>query len=48
MMYFEFLGELSKHFCTLAVAGTHGKSSTTGMLGVTLAQHHPDAALCLV
>lgn len=29
---FEFLGEISKHFgCVIAIAGTHGKTSTTAM-----------------
>ena len=31
--YFEFLGEISVHFHTIAVAGTHGKTTTTGALG---------------
>lgn len=30
--YHEFLGELMKHYCTISVAGTHGKTTTTGML----------------
>jgi len=32
MSYFEALGELSKGKRTIAVAGTHGKTTTTGML----------------
>lgn len=30
--YHEFLGELMKQYCTISVAGTHGKTTTTGML----------------
>ena len=30
--YFELLGEISREFCTIAVAGTHGKTTTTGLL----------------
>lgn len=30
--YFEFLGEISQKFRTIAVAGTHGKTTTTGLL----------------
>lgn len=33
MTYNEFLGELSKSMKTIAVTGTHGKSTTTAMLG---------------
>ncbi len=36
MSYGEFLGELSKHFKTIAVSGTNGKSTTTAMLGCIL------------
>jgi len=34
--YPEALGELTKKYLTIAVAGTHGKSSTTSMLGLLL------------
>lgn len=34
--YFEVLGELSKEYYTIAVAGTHGKSSTTAMIATIL------------
>ncbi|HQT83147.1 MAG TPA: Mur ligase domain-containing protein, partial [Candidatus Paceibacterota bacterium] len=34
--YFEALGEISKGKHTVAVAGTHGKTTTTGMLGKIL------------
>jgi len=36
--YPEALGELTKQYFTIAVAGTHGKSSTTAMLGLLLAK----------
>lgn len=34
--YFEMLGEVSKNKRTIAVAGTHGKTTTTGMLAKIL------------
>ena len=34
--YFEMLGEVSKGKRTIAVAGTHGKTTTTGMLARVL------------
>lgn len=34
--YFEALGEISKKYYTIAVAGTHGKSSTTAMIATAL------------
>lgn len=37
MSYFEALGEISKGKRTIAVAGTHGKTTTTGMLAKILA-----------
>src|SRR3989344_3384121 len=36
MSYFEALGEVSKNARTIAVAGTHGKTTTTGMLAKIL------------
>ncbi len=30
--YFEYLGEISKQYRTIAVAGTHGKTTTTGLI----------------
>jgi UDP-N-acetylmuramate--alanine ligase len=36
LSYFEFLGELSKQCTTIVVSGTHGKSTTTAMLGLVL------------
>ena len=38
MSYFEALGEISKNARTIAVAGTHGKTTTTGMLAKILAE----------
>lgn len=37
MNYFEFLGEMSRDKFTIAVSGTHGKSTTTALLGQMLA-----------
>jgi len=34
--YPEALGELTKNYFTIAVSGTHGKSTTTAMLGILL------------
>ncbi len=34
--YPQALGELTKHYYTIAVSGTHGKSTTTSMLGLLL------------
>ena len=36
MSYPEFLGELAKDYKTIAVSGTHGKSTTTAMIGLIL------------
>lgn len=36
LSYFEFLGEMSRGKKTIAVSGTHGKSTTTAMLGLML------------
>lgn len=36
MSYFEALGEVSRSARTIAVAGTHGKTTTTGMLAAIL------------
>lgn len=46
--HFEFVGEISKYFRTLAVAGTHGKSTTTSMLSQALDKLSPTFALALV
>lgn len=36
--YPEALGELTKEFYTIAVSGAHGKSTTTAMIGLVLAE----------
>ncbi len=36
MTYFEALGKVSESFHLVAIAGTHGKSTTTSMLGLIL------------
>lgn len=36
MSYPEFLGELSKEKKTIAISGTHGKSTTTALIGLIL------------
>jgi UDP-N-acetylmuramate--alanine ligase len=36
LSYPEALGELSKNYYTIAISGTHGKSTTTSMLGLAL------------
>lgn len=36
LSYFKALGEISKNYFTITVSGTHGKTTTTGMLGKIL------------
>lgn len=36
LSYFQFLGLLSKHYRTIAVTGTNGKTTTTALLGLIL------------
>ncbi len=36
LSYFEALGQLSTHKKTIVIAGTHGKTTTTAMLGLAL------------
>ena len=36
MSYFQMLGEVTKNARTIAVAGTHGKTTTTGMIAAIL------------
>jgi UDP-N-acetylmuramate--alanine ligase len=47
MSYFDALGVISKNMRTIAVAGTHGKTTTTGMLTKILqhAQKNPTAII---
>ena len=39
--YFQFLGEISKHCQTLAIAGTNGKSTTTALALYAAREHLP-------
>ena len=48
MLYAQFLGELSKYLYTIAVTGTHGKSTTTGLTAVAAIAHLPQTALAIV
>ncbi|NCP67691.1 hypothetical protein GW756_05485 [bacterium] len=43
--YFEYLGEISKNYQTIAVAGTHGKTTTTGLIAAGLANTDFDATI---
>lgn len=43
--YNEFLGELLTHYTSVSVAGTHGKTTTTGMLAHVLAHQAPTGFL---
>ncbi len=40
--YFEFVGEISKYYKTISIAGTHGKTTTTSMLLHTYKQLKSD------
>ncbi|RYM06954.1 UDP-N-acetylmuramate--L-alanine ligase [Sporolactobacillus sp. THM7-7] len=43
--YFDFLGELAKHYTSIAVTGTHGKTSTTGLLAHVFEKFAPSTYL---
>lgn len=43
--YHEFLGEFMKRYVTFGVSGTHGKTTTTGMLAHTLERVFPTGYL---
>lgn len=43
--YNEFLGELLTHYTSISVAGTHGKTTTTGMLSHVLSHVSPTGFL---
>lgn len=43
--YYEFLGEFAENFTSIAVTGTHGKTSTTGMLSHVLKAVRPTTFL---
>lgn len=39
--YHEYLGKLMEDYCSISVAGTHGKTTTTGMLSHVLSYQRP-------
>ncbi len=43
--YHEFLGQLMQNYETVAVAGTHGKTTTTALLAAVLAPYFPTGYL---
>lgn len=43
--YFEFLGEISKYFISIGIAGTNGKSSTTSLAITTAKKVLPSLGL---
>jgi len=43
--YHDFLGELASEFISIAVAGTHGKTTTTGLLAHVLRMSKPTSYL---
>lgn len=43
--YHDFLGHLSGSFTSIAIAGTHGKTTTTGLLSHVLRLNHPTSYL---
>jgi UDP-N-acetylmuramate-alanine ligase len=47
MSYFQYIGEISKLFTTLAIAGTNGKSTTTAM-SIVAAKNIPDIGIGIV
>ncbi len=47
LLYPQALGELSAHVPSLAVAGTHGKTSTTGMMAVLMQELQLSASALL-
>lgn len=48
LLYAEFLWEISKYLYTVAISGTHGKSTTTGMVATACIAHIPQTALAIV
>ncbi|WP_078555528.1 UDP-N-acetylmuramate--L-alanine ligase [Bacillus alkalicellulosilyticus] len=44
-LYPQFLGEFIKNFTSVAVTGSHGKTSTTGLLSHVLGSAHPTSFL---
>lgn len=43
--YHKFLGELASHYTSIAVTGSHGKTTTTGLLSHVLKQLKPTSYL---
>lgn len=43
--YHQFLGEFMKHFTSIGISGTHGKTSTTSLLSHVLSNQFPTSAL---
>lgn len=43
--YYDFLGDLAKKYTSVAVTGTHGKTSTTGMLSFVFEKFAPTTYL---
>lgn len=43
--YYDFLGDLAKKYTSVAVTGTHGKTSTTGMLSFVFEKFAPTSYL---
>ena len=45
--YFEALGEITEEFKTIAVAGTHGKTTTTALIACLLMQSYRDPTVVI-
>ncbi len=43
--YHEFVGELMKDYCSFGVSGSHGKTTTTGLLSTMLSEVEPTGYL---
>lgn len=43
--YFDFLGDLAKKYTSVAITGTHGKTSTTGLLAHVFSEFAPTSYL---
>lgn len=48
LLYAEFLWELSKYLYTIAISGTHWKSTTTGMVAAACIDHIPETTLAII
>lgn len=47
LSYFDFLGILSQEYKTIAISGTHGKSTTTAMAGLIMSEAGVDPTVIL-